>query len=153
MSSLSVDLLVVKTTLTSIRSLTLALPYIFDAIGEGTLYVFGAVNTISIPIGKITYLKLLWRVVWTDCSQYGLSIPSQANVHSRRLICSSLPSHHLSGTQNRVSRHSWPKIQTLVQRVRETASLRTPRRHIMLSLSTMRMSLAIERCDQGTSCA
>ncbi|KAJ5349146.1 uncharacterized protein N7506_002399 [Penicillium brevicompactum] len=31
-------------------SLTLALPYIFDAIGEGTLYVFGAVNIISIPI-------------------------------------------------------------------------------------------------------
>ncbi|KAI9926579.1 hypothetical protein MW887_004347 [Aspergillus wentii] len=31
-------------------SLTLALPYIFSAIGEGTLYVFGAVNLISIPI-------------------------------------------------------------------------------------------------------
>ncbi|KAJ5087464.1 hypothetical protein N7456_011080 [Penicillium angulare] len=33
-----------------IRSLTLALPYIFAAIGENTLHVFGAVNLISIPI-------------------------------------------------------------------------------------------------------
>ncbi|KAJ6009428.1 hypothetical protein N7522_004444 [Penicillium canescens] len=31
-------------------SLTLALPYIFGAIGENTLHVFGAVNLISIPI-------------------------------------------------------------------------------------------------------
>ncbi|KAJ5403627.1 hypothetical protein N7509_003498 [Penicillium cosmopolitanum] len=31
-------------------SLTLALPYIFEAIGENTLHVFGAVNLISIPI-------------------------------------------------------------------------------------------------------
>lgn len=33
------------------RSLTLALPYIFGSIGESTMYVFGAVNVISIPIG------------------------------------------------------------------------------------------------------
>ncbi|KAH8429901.1 uncharacterized protein LDX57_007573 [Aspergillus melleus] len=32
------------------RSLTLALPYIFGAIGENTLHVFGAVNILSIPI-------------------------------------------------------------------------------------------------------
>ncbi|EYE99162.1 MFS general substrate transporter [Aspergillus ruber CBS 135680] len=31
-------------------SLTLALPYIFGAIGENTLHMFGAVNLISIPI-------------------------------------------------------------------------------------------------------
>ncbi|KAJ5273089.1 hypothetical protein N7478_008214 [Penicillium angulare] len=31
-------------------SLTLALPYVFAAIGENTLHVFGAVNLISIPI-------------------------------------------------------------------------------------------------------
>ncbi|KAL4968689.1 major facilitator superfamily domain-containing protein [Aspergillus stella-maris] len=31
-------------------SLTLALPYVFDALGEKTMYVFGAVNVISIPI-------------------------------------------------------------------------------------------------------
>jgi hypothetical protein len=35
------------------RSLTLALPYIVNAIGEKTLYVFGVCNIISIPIGKI----------------------------------------------------------------------------------------------------
>ncbi|KAL4791162.1 major facilitator superfamily domain-containing protein [Aspergillus venezuelensis] len=31
-------------------SLTLTLPYVFDALGEKTMYVFGAVNVISIPI-------------------------------------------------------------------------------------------------------
>ncbi|OQE26800.1 hypothetical protein PENSTE_c005G04773 [Penicillium steckii] len=31
-------------------SLTLALPYIFGAIGENTLHIFGAVNLLSIPI-------------------------------------------------------------------------------------------------------
>ncbi|KAL4958577.1 hypothetical protein BDW69DRAFT_179574 [Aspergillus filifer] len=31
-------------------SLTLALPHVFDAFGEKTMYVFGAVNAISIPI-------------------------------------------------------------------------------------------------------
>ncbi|KAJ5307061.1 hypothetical protein N7508_006076 [Penicillium antarcticum] len=36
-------------------SLTLALPYIFGAIGENTLHVFGAVNLISIPIVWILY--------------------------------------------------------------------------------------------------
>lgn len=36
------------------RSLTLALPYVFAAIGENTLHVFGVVNILSIPIGKIT---------------------------------------------------------------------------------------------------
>ena len=33
------------------RSLTLALPYIVAAIEEKTLYVFGACNILSIPIG------------------------------------------------------------------------------------------------------
>lgn len=34
-------------------SLTLALPYIVSAINEKTLYIFGAVNIIAIPIGKL----------------------------------------------------------------------------------------------------
>jgi len=37
------------------RSLTLALPYIFGAIGENTLHIFGAVNLLSIPISRIPH--------------------------------------------------------------------------------------------------
>lgn len=58
--------------LTCIRSLTLALPYVFSAIGANTMYVFGAVNLISIPIGKnqhvdFSYYERLWLIkdlVW-----------------------------------------------------------------------------------------
>jgi hypothetical protein len=42
-------------SLTYARSLTLALPYIFGAIGENTLHIFGAVNLISIPIGRLPH--------------------------------------------------------------------------------------------------
>lgn len=45
--------------LTDVRSLTLVLPYIFAAIGENTLHVFGAVNLISIPIGEKINLSIL----------------------------------------------------------------------------------------------
>lgn len=44
-----------------IRSLTLALPYIFGAIGENTLHIFGAVNLISISISKISHHLLVCR--------------------------------------------------------------------------------------------
>lgn len=53
----------VRAILTQFRSLTLALPYLFEAIGENTLHVFGAVNIISIPIGKITQPAFPWRVI------------------------------------------------------------------------------------------
>lgn len=51
-----------RNILTGIRSLTLVLPYIFAAIGENTLHVFGAVNLISIPIGEKINLPIRMRL-------------------------------------------------------------------------------------------
>lgn len=50
-----------KPHVNSFRSLTLALPYVFDALGEKTMHIFGAVNIISIPIGELTLGVLVYQ--------------------------------------------------------------------------------------------
>lgn len=48
-----------KTLLLTIDStLTLLLPYIVNAINEKMMYIFAAVNVISIPIGKSTSISV-----------------------------------------------------------------------------------------------
>lgn len=60
------------------RSLTLALPYVFGAIGENTLHVFGAVNLISIPIGKSTTFLVFFRASrYTFLTSYSVGILSR----------------------------------------------------------------------------
>lgn len=41
------------------RTLTLTLPYIVEAINEKLLYIFGACNALSIPIGTCSPLVLV----------------------------------------------------------------------------------------------
>lgn len=43
--------------LTLPSTLTLLLPYIVSAINEKMMYIFGAVNVLSIPIGKSSLLS------------------------------------------------------------------------------------------------
>lgn len=62
------------------RSLTLALPYVFDALGEKTMYVFGAVNVVSIPIGELLYLTLRMIEVWREFADMTLSVGSLPRV-------------------------------------------------------------------------
>lgn len=40
-------------TLMVFSALTLALPYIVGAVNEKIMYIFGVVNVISIPVGKL----------------------------------------------------------------------------------------------------
>jgi hypothetical protein len=95
--------------------LTLLCPVMFDAIGEKTLYIFGACNILSIP-SKFYTRRVPWSVLMI-IQWYGPSTLRRTNAVSRRLISCSQATALSSGLPRSTLRRSRKNIRSLCRAV------------------------------------